>query len=130
MDKPTLSTVLGQTGDNLTVSAQVYFDTQRVFVNGYRPDGEKWVRFSYEERIELPLSTLDQVFRKYGWAMGQPPVRQPGLVMYYMLVRSSQTSYSANSISAQAKERIEQDERMAQFAAWDAYQMEVLGANS
>lgn len=117
MDKPTLSTVLGQTGDNLTVSAQVYFDTQRVFVNGYRPDGERWVRFSYEERIELSLPTLDQVFKKYGWTMSQRPVKQPGLVMYYMLVRAESTGYSTMQRSAQATERIEQDKRLAELDA-------------
>lgn len=131
MDKPTLQTVLGQRGDKLTVSAQVYFDSQLVFISGYRPDGGTWVRFSYDERIELALPALDQVFQKYGWALECRPVKQPGLARNYMLVRAGETNgYSALQISSEAQEKFEQNERMAQFAAWDAYQVEVLGANS
>src|SRR5690554_3791393 len=79
MDKPTLSDVLDRPGERLTVSAQVYYDSQLVFINGYRPDGEKWVRFGYDERIELSLPSLDKVFRRFGWQLAQAPVSQAGL---------------------------------------------------
>lgn len=131
MDKPTLSSVLDRPGDQLTVSAQVYYDSEKVFINGYRPDGEKWIRFGYDERIELSLPSLDKVFRRHGWTLAQPPVSQAGLVKNYILKRADgERRFSASQISVQAAERIEQDERMAQFAAWDEYRMEVLGANS
>jgi hypothetical protein len=118
MDKPTLSSVLGQAGEQLTVSAQVYFDNQLAFINGYRPDGGKWVRFSYEQRIELPLPSLDRVFRRYGWALSQRPIKQAGLVMNYMLVRSvDSTGYSTTQISAQAIERRQTDDRLAELDA-------------
>lgn len=118
MDKPTLSSVLDRPGDRLTVSAQVYYDSQLVFINGYRPDGEKWVRFGYDERIELSLPSLDRVFRRFGWQLAQPPVSQAGLVKNYILKRADgERRFSAQQISVQAAERRRQDDRLAELEA-------------
>lgn len=111
----TVKDIFTQPGESLVVSAQVYYDTKMAYINGYRAEGGRWVKFEFDERIQLPLARLDQLFVRYGWALAQRPINQPGLAKHYMLVRDRPIGHTALEIDARAHETRMTNEHIARI---------------
>lgn len=120
----TVKDIFTQPGESLVVSAQVYYDTRMAFINGYRAEGGRWVKLEHGERIKLPLHVFDSVFSRYGWALSQRPVNQPGLAKHYMLVRSMQPAHSATEVDDLAASRRRFEDVSEQFEAFAQFQQE------
>lgn len=121
---PTMREILTQQTPKIVLSADVFFSAGKAYVTGYRVDGGIWVRFEYDERIEIPIDLLDRVFAKYGWKLAQTPVKQPGFRINYFLERNHDQVHSALEMNTEAKERRRFNEVVEQFRAFEEFKQQ------
>ena len=105
----------------MTVSAVVYYGSDMLKVTGHHYHGQVWVKYDYSECPEISISSFERLVSQSGMIMDRRPTKQ-GMTHNYHLakMRTANPEYgrfSSGSVSAEAKERIDQDKRLEELDA-------------